>query len=348
LQEGRRKAAFFVARRRRLGARADAMFAQARTRRRRRPVSAAGPPYERVQSFVRARRSRIASTLDSKDSDMHARRAALAAGLLALAAQASAQSGKATYEMDAAGEVQIAPDGAVSDYRLDKNSALPPAIAQLVDRNVRAWHFEPVLVDGKPVVAKTALHMQLKAEPLDGADRYTVRVQEIRFGAPVRSAQNKPPHYPEAAVGVRLGAKVVLAMRLDAAGNVTDVEPYQTSLDARARSEAEAERWRRLFEKASIAAAKTWHYDLTETVNGRAIGTKVMAPVVYSVSNSYSKVADEGRWKAYVAGPIRAVSWMPADSSTRTEQNVAALGDGQDLSLDSRFHLKDDVVGKAL
>jgi hypothetical protein len=280
---------------------------------------------------------------------MHARRAALATGLLAaLASTAWAQTGKPTYELEAVGEVQIAPDGAVSDYRLGKDSTLPPAIAQLVDRNVRAWHFEPVLVDGKAVVAKTALHMQLKAEPLDGRDRYSVRVEDVRFGAPVRSAQGKPPRYPDAAVGARLGAKVVLALRLDETGKVIDAQPYQTSLDARARSEADAERWRRLFEKASVAAAKTWHYDLTETVNGRAIGTKVMAPVVYSVSNSFSSAAGEGRWKSFIAGPVHPVSWMPADSSAHTEQRVAALGEGQNVSLDSRFHLKDDVVGKVL
>jgi hypothetical protein len=52
-------------------------------------------------------------------------------------------------------------------------------------------------------------------------------------------------------------------------------------------------------------------------------------------------------WKRYLPGPMHAVPWTE-DRQLAGNENLSALGDGQALSLDSRFHLKDDVVGKTL
>src|SRR4051812_34017858 len=87
---------------------------------------------------------------------------------IAAYALAASSTENAMYEMSAVGEVQIAPDGSVSDYRLQ--STLSPAIAKLVDGAVRSWHFDPIVVDGKAVVAKTALRLSLKAEPIDAGN----------------------------------------------------------------------------------------------------------------------------------------------------------------------------------
>ena len=86
---------------------------------------------------------------------MSARLFALSLCVLPLLAGAAAP--RPTLHMSAEGEVQIAPDGHVSDYRL--NSTLAPALAQMIERHVREWRFVPVEVDGKAVVAKT--HMLL-------------------------------------------------------------------------------------------------------------------------------------------------------------------------------------------
>jgi len=254
---------------------------------------------------------------------------------------ARADNTGAFYELQASGEVQIAPDGHVSDYRV-KNK-LPASITSLISKKVLAWHFEPILVDGKAVVAKTAMHLQLRAEPAAGkTDEFIVRITSIDFGAPTRSAGVRPPRYPDIAVQTRLGARVMLSARLDENGKVVEVVPYQTSLDARARNEKEAEKWRRVFEKASIAAAKTWRFDLSETVGGRPIGNNVMIPIAYHIGSSPS--AGSNRWSGYVPGPIHPAPWsMPDD-----EKRLAELGDGEARSTSSRFHLKDDVIGKAL
>jgi hypothetical protein len=259
---------------------------------------------------------------------------------IAASSSADKESDKKTfYEMNADGAVQIAPDGHVSEYKLGGN--LQPAVAALVKRAVMGWHFEPIVVDGKPVVAKTAMHLELRAEPVAGKDEFSMHVASITFGNPVRHGIGKAPRYPRAAAGARLGAYVVLSGRLDESGEVAEVYPYQTSLDARASSEKQAEKWRREFETAAINAAKTWQYDLTEIVDGHATGAYVVIPVKFFMSPS--RVARDNDWRGYEAGPIHPAPW----ATSRDQPLVAQSGDGA-TSTSSRFHLKDDVIGKAL
>jgi len=266
--------------------------------------------------------------------------------LLALVLRPAAAADTApVLEMSADGEVQIATDGSVSDYRL--RSQLAPAVADLVDRNVRGWTFEPVIIDGAAVVAKTAMHLGLKAEPVDGKDGYRMRITEVRFGEPQRNAKTRPPHYPEDAVHAHLGAKVLLAIRLDANGQVLDAQAYQVNLDARTRSEAEAERWRRIFERASLAAAKDWHYDMSETVNGKPIGTNAIVPVVFTLHELGTPVPSADKWRAFIPGPVHPAPWMN-EHSLADNRDFSALPEDKAVSLDSHFHLKNDVIGKVL
>jgi len=251
---------------------------------------------------------------------------------------------RTTLEMHADGELQIAVDGHVSDCQL--KSELSPKLAGMVDRKVRSWHFEPIIVDGQPVIARTALHIDLTAEPLAGKDAYSVRIANVHFGEPRRSAGTRPPHYPQEAVHVGLGAKVLLYVRLDEAGKVVDVQPYQTNLNAKPSSEFEAKHWRDVFEQASIAAVKNWHFDLSETVNGKPIGTTAIVPFEYWVVGGPIRKARAGEWQPYLPGPVHPAPWANAPPQDGTA--VAALKDGQALSLDSRFHLIDSVLGSTL
>ena len=152
---------------------------------------------------------------------------------------AHAEKAAAFYELNVEGEVRIAPDGHVNDYRIKNELAAP--VAALVRKNVLAWHFDPILVDGKAVEAKTAMHLQLHTESAGNTDEFVVRIASIDFGTPTRSSSVRPPRYPGAAIEARLGAKVVLSARLDETGKVVEAVPYQTSLDARARREGSRE-----------------------------------------------------------------------------------------------------------
>jgi len=255
----------------------------------------------------------------------------------------AAQTAPAIFEMGADGEIQIATDGHVSDYRLQ--SKLPDAVARLVDHDVRGWLFEPVMVNGTAVVAKTAVHLDLHAEPAAKADSYIIRIANVRFGGP-RADHVKQPMYPQYAIDARLGARVMVAVRLDDNGNVVDAAVRQTSLDARASSEGEAERFRKLFERASLAVAKDWHYNLSESLNGKKIGTTALVPVVFSLRGpGTSTEPRDGQWKGYVPGPVHTIDWL---ADNKLASSTDSLAEGQAAAMDSHFHLKTDVANKAL
>jgi hypothetical protein len=258
---------------------------------------------------------------------------------------ASAQHSTApVIELTARGEIQIAPDGHVSDYQL--KTKLAPSVAEALDRAVRGWRFEPVLVDGRAVVAKTTMSIQLHGEPKSG-DTYSLSVSGVNFGV-LTKAKQVPPEYPHDAVQARLGARVVLHLQIDADGNVVKALPGQTSLTMRARSEHEAELWRRRFEKASIAAALQWHYDPSESVDGKPMANRyALAPIVFNVIDGPSDPGPQG-WVAYVPGPVHPAPWDKAVAAGNDQQRFAQLTNGETASANSNFRLKDDVVGKAL
>jgi len=243
-------------------------------------------------------------------------------------------------EMSADGEIHITPDGHVSDFQLKSN--LSPTVAALVDRNVRSWHFEPIVIDGSPVAAKTALNMELKAEPTGSEGKYAIRIADVRFGEPRRNAHMKPPRYPEEAVRARLEARVLLYVHLDGTGKVVEASPRQTSLSAKLSSELEAKQWRELFEKASLSAAKNWQYDPSETFNGKSIGTTAIVPLVFSIRD-----AGPGEWRAYLPGPVQSAPWLKP-GQLAGNADLSSLRDGQSLSLGSRFHLMGSVIGNTL
>ena len=268
------------------------------------------------------------------------------AAILAVSGAAqAAQQAASVLEMSADGEVQIAVDGHVSDYRM-KNK-LSPELDALVEKSVHGWHFEPVVIDGAAVIAKTALHITLKAEPRAESGKYTVKIIAVHFGDPQRGKDFHPPHYPEMAVSAGLGAKVLLSVRLDDTGKVVEALPYQTNLDHRPNSESEAKHWRQLFERSSVAAAKNWRFELSETVNGKPIETNVIVPIVYFLSGSGIHPPKPGEWTPYLPGPVQPAPWTHTAGNPDVK-DLAALGDGQALSLDSRFRLKDNVIGKTL
>ncbi|QBB71878.1 hypothetical protein ELE36_16780 [Pseudolysobacter antarcticus] len=254
-----------------------------------------------------------------------------------------AQKGTPTLELEAIGDVRIGADGQVLDYTLKNN--LAPAISALVDKNVRKWTFDPIVVDGKAVIAKTSVHLYLKAVPAQ-QDNYSLQITNVIFGEPKMAAKNQAPKYPPAAVQARLGAKVILWLKLDKSGDVIDVQPYQTSLDGRAATEVEAERWRALFEKSGIAAAKNWHYDLNETLNGKTVGTTVFAPINYVVELP-GKPRPAGEWKAFLPGPLHTGPWSTTNQLAVT-RDLSTLQQGETQPLDSHFRLKEDVIGKTL
>ena len=65
-----------------------------------------------------------------------------------------------------------------------------------------------------------------------------------------------------------------------------------------------------MFEKASIAAAKDWRYDMPETINGKPIGTTAMVPIVYLVLHGWYSAASRRQMERFMPGPMHPAPWM--------------------------------------
>ncbi len=244
-----------------------------------------------------------------------------------------------TVHLSVKGDIQIGPDGHVTDCWLKTQMA--PTVAKLVERTVRSWHFEPITVDGRAVNAKTTMNIDLSATPAPN-DSYSLRVENVNFGV-LTHANRKPPEYPADAARAGLGARVVLYLLIDENGKVIEAWPGQTSLTMRAKDEREAEVWRKRFEKASLEAAKSWRYDPSEFVDGKQVAKRyAIAPIDFNARRS------EHDWTTYVPGPVHAAPWDKKVEDGKGEKSFSQLSNGETAATNSNFRLKDDVVGKTL
>jgi hypothetical protein len=245
-------------------------------------------------------------------------------------------------EMSTAGEIVIGPDGRVTSHQLE--TGLAPVVQALVDKNVKTWTFEPILSEGRAVSARTRMQLALSALP-DRDGNYILKLENVWFGLPKARNLHQPPAYPKAAIKAGIGARVLLQARLDDQGNVIDVHPYQTSLDRLVGTEGRSERWRKQFERASLAAVKRWKFTPGESIGGQPLESIVLVPLSFQIYGS-SSGPSHSEWRAYHPGPITPAPWVNPESLAGLDADRLDTGDVG--ALDSRFRLTSDVIGKAL
>lgn len=253
--------------------------------------------------------------------------------------QAQATSPRPSYHLSADGDIYIAPDGTVIDYKLDSKD-LAPEVAKLVDARIRRWRFEPIRLDGKPVIAKTRMTVELDAIPV--ADGYQLRVAGVGFGNPRRTHPEnmKPPRYPLPARRAGVEAQVLLLLSVDAQGKVAKVEIQSTSLSGKGPQQVMTQ-WADMFEDSAGDAARHWHFEMTEQVGGQPLAlTRVRVPVTY-------RMEDHRGWHALVP-VVRPGHYAKIAVDERIAAAAAGPGDQEPRSLDSRFKLRDKVVGTTL
>ncbi|MET0656342.1 MAG: hypothetical protein ABWY94_12290 [Pseudoxanthomonas sp.] len=169
--------------------------------------------------------------------------------LLFAHAAAAEENRQADYQAFVSGTIQVTKEGTVSAYALKEE--VKPAVRTLLDKNIRSWRFEPILVDGYPVVATTSMALRLVAVPMANK-QYALSIAEARFGDPDQSDTVVPPPYPPDALRAAREAEVMLILQLDPQGRVLNVHAEQTSLNI-PPDDRTAAYWRDRFEKTSIS-----------------------------------------------------------------------------------------------
>lgn len=207
---------------------------------------------------------------------------------------------------------------------------------ELIGQQARTWRFEPALIDGQPVVARTRFRLKLAAGQL-ADENYRFSISNAWFGEPEREHQMAPPIYPRNAVDSDVGASVILILKLDNEGRVLDAYARQVNLH-RDYGERSAGRWRTMFEQASLKAARQWRFKPGALINGEALASTVAVPVSFPIGRPRG-------WQSHVPGPIKPSPWPEPNKALG---DIGALSDDEAMPLDSQFRLAEEVKGRVL
>lgn len=250
----------------------------------------------------------------------------------AIAVAPSARAASVVGALHASGEIRIGPDGRVLSHALSDH--VPRPVAEAISRSIATWIFEPVTEDGVPVIAETRMHLTIEALE-HSRDELALRVGQVWFGDELVPEMTRAPVYPERAIERGVGARVLLALRLQPDGRVLDAHPYQTSF-AKGTDRRLANRLRRDFERASVAAARTWHY-APELV--ASLGPSLLVPVQYSL---HREPPTQASWFLFDPGEIVPPPW-PFDPSGVAGRS--SLEGGRAVREDPRIRLHTEVAG---
>jgi hypothetical protein len=257
------------------------------------------------------------------------------------------------------GDAYINADGTLGDYRID--TPAPGDTAAKVVNVARGWHFEPPIVDGKPQAVVARMRVSLAATQV--GQGYQVRVDSVSFpelsqqrreyfeaaGTYVHVAKNATrPIYPHGLAKSDVAGRVLIALRYDDSGKVTEVAAVQSMLYDRHESEKVASRAIELFEGAALEAARQWRIQNATAAPFRVVFTNVEFVMDRSDRRgSDGATAEPGKWRLISRTPRRHVEWL--DGKREAVPAVSDVVGGELVPVaESRLKLRDPVVGTLL
>ena len=215
-------------------------------------------------------------------------------------------------------------------FELTEQDQLPPEVVELIRNTVPQWRFEPVVIDGKPVVAKTDMNVRVVATQMP-EDQFQIRLGGATFGqgAPnpneiPRANRLRPPGYPRTAAYANATGTVYLILKIGRIGKVEDVVVEQVNLGV-IGTEKDIAMLRDMFSKSAMEQARRWKF-IPPTEGPEAGGEfwSVRVPVVYSMSGK--RAPTYGKWEAYLPGPRHRIPWATKDEGLAFSPD--ALPDG--------------------
>ncbi|GAA5001057.1 hypothetical protein GCM10025793_05050 [Lysobacter lycopersici] len=221
------------------------------------------------------------------------------------------------------GTIDMRPDGSVESYALDDSGKLSPAVAGMVGMQVSQWRFEPTLVDGKPVRARTKMQLRIVAKPAD-TQNFDVHIQSAYFwgdseGEDERiSVRKKTSRGPMVSALMSTGldaADLYLALKIGPDGKVEDAIVEQVNLPT-LYSDGDMARLRRLLSQPTLKVVRQWTFNVP--TKGERAGQPYWSgflPVTFRLSDQNGSPAEAGygEWRAYIPGPCTPIPWRTLD-----------------------------------
>lgn len=242
---------------------------------------------------------------------------AMLGALLAMASITAQAASQQDVESSAVvnGTIVLAKDGTVQTAVVDDPAKYGQPIAAFVQKAAMGWHFQPVLRDGQPVVAKASMHARvvLKQKP-DG--NYSARIKGVTFGdydpndtSTLREDKKIVPHYPLEALRARVQGTVYLALHVDRSGHVTQAVAEQVNLGVQGQK-AVLNHYREVLARSAISAIREWTF-LPPTTGKLAKDDSWTAhvPVTYNL-NVLGGPKSNHVWQTYIPGPYTPAPWV--------------------------------------
>ncbi len=233
--------------------------------------------------------------------------------LLCLAAAPSFVRSADVYLANTSGTITVAPDGSVAEVQIAESFG--EGIDEPLRKRIKAWRFEPVMLEGRPITAIAHMDLTLRA---DIADTIVEGIRIIRADfvdspelrqADARRRSVKPPSYPKSALRHGFGAQLMLVVEVDEVGRVKNsaaLSGWLTGPKARARQQ---EQVMRSFVNASQRAVMTWQLPVPTASDSN----------VYRIPISFR--IDDATWSPAYWIEQAPAAWMVTGDSSK----IAAL-----------------------
>jgi hypothetical protein len=234
------------------------------------------------------------------------------------------------YISYAEGTLQIAPDGSVAQVEVqpEVTGPLRGALANTIGK----LHFLPVLEDGKPIRVMTGFHVVMLGRDNNG--NLDVTLDSIDFQAPKGQAPASiedgltgksmpPPSFPKEEQRHGHMATVKVAVRITPDGHTGDVSVVDSMLYDHSTSPGDASRALKEFERAAIAGAHRWEYNVPPSAKtAKQLTASVVIDFVYDFKPGEG-LYKPGRWLPVQKAPKRAIAWLPDEDSRRIADSGA-------------------------
>lgn len=188
------------------------------------------------------------------------------------------------------GQIDIAADGSVAGFELA--GSVGAEVDELIQRQVDAWRFEPVIESGQAVPVQASVYLKLHAVPSGG--RMQVHVADARFYEIVERAASSsqgdgsghypPPRYPNRPHLDGVMAEVITVFTVDMDGKMVDADVERIELQTTASMRGgDRKRYLEQFERSVLSAASEWRFRTDDLDFSKTGVARVRMPVTFNL-----------------------------------------------------------------
>ena len=237
------------------------------------------------------------------------------------------------YSMLVQGVIETDVAGNVSAVTVDKPEKFPEGLVAYVQQQVSGWKFEPVLVDGKPMHARSQMSLLVVAKRPD-KDTISIRIRNANFdgdgkglqeGEVLSTLQMTPPLYPESVAAAGVSGTVYVVVKVGQDGTVQDAVVEQVNLRAMGKEKVMAA-WRGALSDSALKAARGWKFK-PPTRGGQASASywSVRVPTDFKMFG-IDRPDRYGKWQVYLPGPRQNIPWWSNEAASVSPDSFADGG----------------------